>query len=90
MNRDSLEEKLELAPKYGQNQAWLLLNSVLDDEERGIWLDSSIYILNYVHSLIQCLIRKFSLLVGAEYSKQRTKPPKRDKYSPLKGVSLNG
>lgn len=30
-----IEEKLALAPKYGQNQAWLLLNSVLGDEDAG-------------------------------------------------------
>jgi hypothetical protein len=33
MDPQSLEEKLALAPKYGQNQAWLLLNSLLADEE---------------------------------------------------------
>lgn len=44
MAQDSLEEKLALAPKYGQNQAWLLLNSVLAEDDTGklfnldVWL----------------------------------------------------
>lgn len=33
MDRETLEQKLALAPKYGQNQAWLLLNSVLAQGE---------------------------------------------------------
>lgn len=32
---ESLDQKLALAPKYGQNQAWLLLNSVLGEDDTG-------------------------------------------------------